>query len=121
MENAVRLCWALLALVHAMPALVFFAPSLTQRLYDVSPDGDVGLLIVHRGALFLAILVTSLIALFDPEVRRAAFVIVAISVAGFLFAYVRAGMPDGALRTIAIVDLIALLPLAFVGWAAWRS
>ena len=120
METLVRIAWGLLAAVHLMPAFVFFAPAMGERLYGVAPDGDVGLLIVHRGALFLAILVTSLFAMFNPAVRRAASVIVAISVVGFLFAYARAGMPEGALRTIAIADLVALAPLALVSWAAWR-
>ena len=119
MEGFAKAAWISLALVHVMPAAVLFAPSLTQRMYDIAPDGDVGILIVHRGALFLAIIVTALFAAFDPAVRRAAPLIVAISVIGFLLVYIRADMPPGALRTIAVADLVALLPLVFVFWNAW--
>ena len=119
LEGFAKAAWISLALVHVMPAAVLFAPSLTQRMYDIAPGGDVGILIVHRGALFLAIVVTALFATFDPAVRRAASVIVSVSVIGFLFVYVRANMPPGALRTIAIADFLALLPLVFVIWNAW--
>lgn len=121
METLVKIAWLSLALVHGLPALVLFAPSMVERLYAVSPSGDVGVLIVHRGALFLAMIVAALFALADPAVRRAASAIVAVSIIGFLLVYVRAGMPSGALRTIALADVAALLPLALVSWHAWAS
>ena len=40
---------------------------------------------------------------------------------GFLIVYVRAGLPDGSLRTIALVDAVGLVPLALVAYAAWRA
>lgn len=113
--------WLLLAAVHAAPAAILFAPDLTQRLYGVASNGTAGLLIVHRGALFLAVLAVALFAAFNADARRAASLVVGISVLGFLFVYVRAGMPIGSLRTIALVDTIALLPLALVGYRAWRA
>jgi len=45
---------------------------------------------------------------------------VTLSVVGFLVVYVRAGMPGGALRTIARADLLGLAPLAVVLLDAWR-
>lgn len=121
MEALTKLSWALLALVHVPPALVLIIPALTQRLYNVPADGEVGLLLVHRGALFAAIVAACLLALFDPAFRRAGTIIVAISVVGFLYVYWRGGMPAGSLRTIAIMDMIALAPLAFVAFRAWRG
>jgi hypothetical protein len=47
-------------------------------------------------------------------------VVVAISVISFLWLYLRAGMPSGPLKTIALVDLVGLAPLFFVIWSAWR-
>jgi hypothetical protein len=120
MEITTKLAWGLLALVHLSPAAAALAPSLVERLYGVSPTGDLGVLIVHRGALFLAIVAACVLAVFDPAARRALGVVVAISVIGFLVLYLRAGAPSGPLRTIAIVDAAALLPLAFVLVAAWR-
>jgi hypothetical protein len=120
METATRMAWGLLALAHLSPAAVAFVPSLVERLYGVSPTGDLGVLIAHRGALFLAIVAACVLAVFDPPARRALGIVVATSVIGFLVLYLRAGAPSGPLRTIAIVDAVALLPLAFVIVAAWR-
>lgn len=119
MDFALKIAWGLLAATHVMPALVFFRPEMTARLYDIAPTGDIGLLLVHRGALFAAVCAAAVFALFDTEARRLASLVLAISIVGFLIVYLRAGAPTGALRTIAIVDLIALAPLAFVLWAAW--
>lgn len=119
MEIALKIAWGLLAAVHVMPALVFFRPEMTARLYDVAPTGDIGVLLVHRGALFVVVCVAALYALFDKDVRRLASLLLAISVVGFLTVYLRAGAPSGALRTIALIDAIALAPLALVLWTAW--
>jgi hypothetical protein len=118
-ERLTSLCWVLLAAVHAMPAAVLFRPQLTQAMYGVPAAGAAGLLIVHRGALFLAVLVVALYAAFDVDARRAASLVVGISVVGFLIVYALLGAPAGALRTIAIVDAVALLPLGLVAYRAW--
>lgn len=119
LEPLAKCAWLALAAVHAAPAAVLFAPSLVQSLYGVSPDGAAGVLLIHRGALFLALVVACVLAAFDPAARRVGSVVVAISVVGFLLVYARAGMPAGALRTIAHVDLAGLVPLAFVAYHAW--
>ncbi|WP_141243913.1 hypothetical protein [Sphingomonas lenta] len=119
MERALFASWLLLAAVHAMPAAVLFAPRLTERLYGVAPGGAVGILIVHRGALFLAVLAVAVLAAFSPDARRAASLVVGISVVAFLTVYAASGMPSGQLRTIALADAVALAPLALVTWAAW--
>lgn len=119
MEILTKAAWALLALVHASPAAVLFAPDLVRRLYGVEAQGDLGVLLSHRGALFLAILIACVFGAFDPAARRALSVLVAISVIGFLIVYARAGSPRGALRRIAIIDGAALAPLAWALWAAW--
>jgi len=119
MDTALRLSWFTLAAIHVLPALVLFRPAMTQQLYQVAPDGDVGMLIVHRGALFLAVVAVSLLALVDAESRRAASLVVAVSMIGFLIVFARAGFPEGALRTIALVDLAGLVPLLVVSVHAW--
>lgn len=120
MEIATKLAWGLLALTHLSPAAAVFAPSLIERLYGVSPTGDLGVLIAHRGALFLAIVAACVLAVFDSPARRALGMIVATSVIGFLILYLRAGAPAGPLRMIAMVDAAALAPLTFVIVAARR-
>ncbi|MEM9487567.1 MAG: hypothetical protein AAGC55_00415 [Myxococcota bacterium] len=121
METCTRIAWILLALVHVAPAAVVAVPRLTQRLYGVAPEGEPGILIVHRGALFLAIVALAIFAAFDSGARRAATLAVTLSVLGFLVVYGRAGFPAGALRTIALVDVAALVPLMFVAVQAFRD
>lgn len=119
-EKLVKVAWLVLALVHVLPAAILFAPDLAVRLYGIDPTGPAGLLIIHRGALFLAIMVVALWAMIDPATRRVSSLTVGISIIGFLAVYARAGLPDGPLRTIAMVDTVALLPLALVSYRAWR-
>lgn len=120
MELATKIAWLLLALVHVSPAAVLFRPSLVQRLYGLAPEGPTGLLLTHRGATFLVLVVAAVWAAFDPSVRRLCSVAVAIAILSYLFLYVRAGLPPGPLQTIAAVDAFALAPLLFVAWGAWR-
>jgi hypothetical protein len=120
MDRLVVACWLALAAVHASPAAVLLRPALTESLYGVPPTGPAGVLLIHRGALFLAVVVVTLFAAFSPAARRAATLLVGISVIGFLLVYAALGAPDGPLRTVALVDAAALLPLALVAWHAWR-
>lgn len=119
MEIVTKLAWVALALIHAPPAAALVSSAAVERLYNVRAEGDLGVILTHRGALFLALVIASVWAAFDPSVRRAVGLVVAISVLGFLAVYARAGMPPGALRTIAIVDGAALLPLAWILFDAW--
>ena len=120
METLTKSAFGALILIHLIPAMVLFVPSLTQRLYGVSTTGDVGLLLVHRGALFLAVVVACSIAVFEPSARRIAAIMLTMSMLGFLFVYFRGGMPEGGLRGIALMDLAGLAPLAIVIADAWK-
>lgn len=121
MEAMVRIAWLLLAAVHVAPAVVLFRPAMIERLYGVAPGNSAELLLVHRGALFLAVVVVALFAALDPAARRAASLVTAISLIGYLLVYWRAGFPVGPLRTVALVDAVAILPLALASFAAWRT
>lgn len=120
MELTTKIAWACLALLHMMPALIVFSPALVEKVYGASPSGDIGILLVHRGALFLAVCLAAVFALFDPSSRRLASVVLIVSMIGFLLVYLRAGWPSGELRKIAHADLVGLFPLAWVGFQAWR-
>ena len=120
MELLIRCSWGLLGALHVMPALVLFAPQLVQRLYGVDPAGELGVLLVHRAAMFATVVVVAAYAIVDPSVRRLATLVTAISMISFLLVYLRAGMPAGQLQSIARADLAGLLPLAAVAIAAWR-
>ena len=121
MELVTRLSWIALALIHATPAAVVFSPALVTKLYGVESTGDIGVLLTHRGGLFLAVVAASLIAAVHAPSRLAALVVTAISMGSFLFLYAQAGLPDGALRKIAVADAIGLLPLALVAWGVWTT
>lgn len=120
MELITKIAWALLALIHLTPGLVMVRPSMIERLYGIAPSGDIGLLLIHRGALFLTVAAACFFAMIEPGLRRAMACLVAISVIGFLITYVRGGMPL-SLRPIAIADMIALLLLVFIAWRAWQA
>ena len=113
-----RIAWLILAAIHAMPALALFRPALLMRMYGAAPDDAVFLLLQHRAALFLVVVIICLWAVVDPGVRRLAVVAAAVSMVGFLTLYAGAGRPP-ALRTIAVVDAAGLVPLMFVAARAY--
>jgi hypothetical protein len=121
MEGFVKIAWGVLALVHAAPAAALVVPGALRRLYGLELGGDLRVLLVHRGALFFALVVLCVFALFDPAARRAAGVAVALSVVGYLGVYAQAGFPAGPLRRVALVDTFAVAPLLVVLVAAWRT
>ncbi len=113
------ICWVVLAVVHAMPALALFRPTLILEVYGVEAESSTFLLLHHRAALFLVIFVICAWAIFRPETRQLATVSVSISMLSFLLLYWLGGSPL-ALRSVAIVDLIGLPFLVFAGWQAFR-
>lgn len=119
-DVVVRIAWLLLAALHGPPAAVAARPSLVQRLYGEDTSGTTGTLLVHRGMLFLALFVVALWAAFDPAVRRMSAVAMAISMVGFLLLVLRTGTWTGTLRSIALADLVGMIPLALVCWDALR-
>jgi predicted signal transduction protein with EAL and GGDEF domain len=115
-----RASWVLLALVHLTPALALFAPSLLTRLYGVKTGDPLFLLMHHRAALFLAVVIACIWCAIDPTPRKLGVIVVAISMVSFLALYVTNGSPT-ALRQIAIADLIGLPALAYVAWRAFGA
>lgn len=115
----IRIAWILLALLHLVPALALFRPSLLTTLYGVDPASDVGLLLRHRAALFAAVCAVAILAAFRPDARQAAVLVVGLSMVSFLVLYPLNGSPSN-LRSIALADLIGLPFLAWTAWEAWR-
>lgn len=116
----ITLAWLALVLVHTPPALATFSPALRRRMYGVSEGGDLGVILTHRGVLFLAVAVICAYAALAPDGRRAASIVAAISVLGFLLLYAGAKFPKGPLRPIALADFIAVAPLVYVAIDTWR-
>lgn len=114
----VTFAWLVLMLVHTPPALATFSAKLRQRMYGVEEGGPLGVILVHRGVLFLAVAAVCVLAAFIPSARVGAAVVVSISLIGFLAVYLIGGAPK-RLRTIALVDTIALAPLALVLFDVW--
>lgn len=110
--------WVLLGVIHALPALAFLRPSLLTSLYGVDPGTTTFVLLHHRAALFVGVLVACLWAAVDPSVRQLVTVATGISMLTFLLLYIRAGSPP-PLRSIAVADLIGLPLLLFAGSAAF--
>ncbi len=113
------ICWGVLGLIHLLPAMALFRPSMITTLYGVPSGSAEFLLLQHRAALFLGVLVICVWAAMRPEVRQLASVAVAISMLSFLWLYFAAGQPL-VLRQIAVVDLLGLPFLATAAWLAFR-
>ncbi len=114
-----KICWALLGLIHVMPALALLKPALLTRMYGVEAGSDSFTLLHHRAALFLVIVVIAVWALIRPEVRQLATVAVGISMGSFVLIWWLAG-GSPALKSIAVADMIGLPILLVAGWQAFR-
>jgi hypothetical protein len=119
------LAFAVVGAIHLMPVAPVFVPETLSRLYGIAPSDSTLLVLMRHRALLLALVgILCLWASWAPGVRPAALLAAAINVVGFLGFYALYGNPAGALRTIAIADLVALPPLAFAAWTtlarSWR-
>ncbi len=112
MELVERLAWLGLAAIHVLPALGAVMPGGLARLYGQKPGGGLVLLLEHRSVLFAAIVALCLWSAADPQPRPAALLVTGLSVSGYLLLYLWRGRPRGALRRVALVDLLALPLLA---------
>lgn len=90
------------------------------QLYGIDAGGTPHLLLHHRAALFLGVLILCVWSIVSATPRPAAVIVTAISMLSFLLLYWQAGSPL-SLRMIFISDLVGVVPLALVGWAAFRS
>jgi len=114
------LAFAVVGAIHLMPIAPVFVPETLTRLYGITP-GDTTLLVLlrHRALLLALVGILCLWAIWSAPVRQAALLAAAINVVGFLSFYALYGSPAGALRTIAVADLVALPPLAFAAWSTF--
>jgi hypothetical protein len=111
------LAFAVVGAVHLMPIAPVFVPETLSRLYGIAPsDSTLLVLMRHRAVLLALVGILCLWSTWAPDVRPAALLAAAINVVGFLGFYALYGNPAGALRIIAIADLVAVPPLAFAAW-----
>jgi hypothetical protein len=116
----VKSCWVVLAIIHVLPALALFKPSLLTQLYQLQAGSVAYTLLQHRAALFVGVFIACIWAVFQPGSRQLAVVIVAVSMIAFLVLFLHTGMPS-SLRIIAIADLIGLPFLTIAAWQAFRG
>ena len=114
-----KLCWAVLALIHVIPALALFRPALLTTLYGAQTGSATHMLLHHRAALFVGVFIACIYAIFQPGSRQLAAVVVAVSMVSFLVLFVLGGNPD-KLRLVAMVDLIGIPFLAIAAWNAFH-
>ena len=111
------IAFAIVGVIHLIPIAPVFVPETLQRLYGVAPGDSVLLVLLRHRAVLLALVgVLCLWASLSIAARPAALLAAAVNIAGFFAFYVFYGAPAGALRTIAIADLVALPPLIFAAW-----
>jgi hypothetical protein len=108
------------AIVHLLPIGPVFAPAALTRLYGIAPE-DTTLLVMlrHRAALLALVGVLCVWAAFAPSIRPAALTAASINIVTFLGFYAAYGASAGALRVIALVDLLAIAPLAVAAWGTF--
>lgn len=114
-----KLCFAVLALIHIVPASMLFRPQAIGRLYRIDASGPLLALLQNRAALFVIVVLACIWAMIDPASRRLAVAVIATSMLSFLAIYWHAGSPP-ALKTIALADLAGLPFLAIAGWIAFN-
>lgn len=108
------LLFALLAVIHFLPAVAALAPSQLSALYGVPPEDKVlTTLLQHRAVLLGLVGAAFATAAFMPSLRWAALIGGTISMLAFLVIAFANGELGGSLQKIAIVDA-AGLPVAMV-------
>ena len=113
-----RLCYAVLALIHILPASMLFRPQAIGRLYRVDASGPLLALLHHRAALFAIVVLACIWAIVDPASKKLAVAVIATSMLSFLAIYWNAGSP-AALKSIALADMAGIPFLGFVAWTAF--
>ena len=113
-----RLCYAVLALIHILPASMLFRPQAIGSLYRIDADGPLLALLQHRAALFAIVVLACIWAIVDPASRKLAAAVIATSMLSFLAIYWNAGSP-AALKSIALADLAGLPFLVLAAWSAF--
>ena len=109
------LAFAVVGAIHLMPIAPVFVPETLSRLYGIAHTDSTRLVLMRHRALLLALVgILCLWASWAPGVRPAALLAAAINVVGFLGFYALYGNPAGALRTIAIADLLPSFPTVSV-------
>ncbi len=114
--------FVVLGLIHAPAALGAVSPDALASLYGpTAAEPGLRIVLQHRGAIFALITLGCFAAAAVPQWRVPVAVLTGWSMAGFVLLYLAGGMPAGALRKIAVADLVGLAVLLGVALAIWRG
>ncbi|TLF76784.1 phosphopantetheine adenylyltransferase [Nocardia cyriacigeorgica] len=117
-----RLMLTAAAILNLLPAVAVVSVDRAAGAYGLDAvDGDLRLLLRHRGMLFAILGAGLLVAVFRPRLRTAAITANAVSMAGFV-ALLPFEQPVGpALLRVAKLDALGLLVLAGAVAAFWKK
>ena len=105
-----KICFGLLALIHALPAVAALAPSRLVALYNLAPDDATTLtLLQHRAVLFGLLSAGSVLAIFRPDARGPVLAALLISMASFAVMALLHSTATTSLSKIFYADLLGLL------------
>jgi hypothetical protein len=115
MKNTVIVgIFAILTLVHIVPALAALAPSRLSALYGFKADDRVLITLLQHRAVLLGLVAGGFAAaIFIPHLRGPALIFGAISMVSFIFVAAQQGTLEGPLSKIVIADAVAI-PLAAI-------
>ena len=113
----VSFAFLLLAAVHLLPAGPVFDPRALTRLYGVAAEDSTMLVLLrHRAALLALVGLLCAWAVLSPSIRPAALFAAGFNIVTFLVMFAASGAPTGPLRTVALVDAVAIAPWLLAAW-----
>ncbi|WP_280469134.1 hypothetical protein [Nocardia cyriacigeorgica] len=116
-----RLLLGAAALLNLLPAVAVISVDRAGSVYGLeSVDGDLRLLLRHRGLLFAILAAGLVFAAFRPRLRVAAITANAVSMAGFVALVPLEQSVGPALLRVATLDALGLVLLGGAGVAFWQ-
>lgn len=113
MKLVPSLFWVL-ALVHMVPMIAAIMPSQITKLYGIVPDGKTQIVLLQHRALLLGLVgAACALAAHNEAIRWPALIGAVISMTAFIIFCLVHDQMGGALRKVALIDLVAL-PIAAV-------
>ncbi len=102
----------IVGIINILPAVVFFDPSKTLRLYGLPIEGtDLTILMRHRGVLLAIVGIALIVAAFKPEFRVFAVALALISKLAFIFLAFTIAGHTAEIRQVALIDVGAVVLL----------
>jgi hypothetical protein len=102
----------IVGLVNVAPVIGVLGPESLGRLYGFAgPEGDLLILMRHRALLFGIVGAFILCSAFKQRLQPAAMLMAAVSMLGYMLLVFLADEPGAKLYRVALIDLIACVPL----------